>query len=34
MVLAGYGFVGVQAGLIDLGARGVMALVHHAERLV
>jgi hypothetical protein len=34
MVLAGYGFVGLQAVIIDLGARGVMAIVHHAERLV
>ena len=34
MVLAGYGFVGLQAAIIDLGAHGVMALVHHAERLV
>ena len=34
MVLAGYGLVGLQVAIIDLGARGVMALVHHAERLV
>lgn len=34
MVLAGYGFVGVQVLIIDLGAHGVMAIVRHAERLV
>lgn len=34
MVLAGYGFVGLQVLMVDLGARGVMALVHHAERLI
>jgi hypothetical protein len=34
MVLAGYGFVGLQVLIVDLGAHGVMAIVHHAERLV
>ncbi|THD60157.1 exopolysaccharide biosynthesis protein [Phenylobacterium sp.] len=34
MVLAGYGFIGLQGVIIDLGAHGVMAIVHHAERLI
>jgi hypothetical protein len=34
MVLAGYGFVGAQGAIIYLGAHGVMAIVHHMERLV
>ena len=32
LVLGGYGFVGLQGVIIDLGAHGVMAIVHHVER--
>jgi len=34
MVLAGYAFVALQGVIIDLGTHGVMAILHHVERMV